>query len=118
MLSAYYVLLNKYTNQTDIVVGTAAAGRLHPDLQDVFGVFVNTHPGIFQNKHRVEQRIAVRLPYTIEFADQIIKRILGIVKGRYRTLFRLLQKFFKAVGSINLVPQSKCIPQTQWCTGV
>ncbi|MDE1376384.1 non-ribosomal peptide synthetase, partial [Bacillus licheniformis] len=42
MLSAYYVLLNKYTNQTDIVVGTAAAGRLHPDLQDVFGVFVNT----------------------------------------------------------------------------
>ncbi|MEK5097378.1 amino acid adenylation domain-containing protein [Bacillus sp. FSL W8-0848] len=42
MLSAYYVLLNKYTSQTDIVVGTAAAGRLHQDLQDVFGVFVNT----------------------------------------------------------------------------
>ncbi|WP_275667432.1 non-ribosomal peptide synthetase [Bacillus swezeyi] len=42
MLSAYYVLLNKYTDHTDIVVGTAAAGRLHPDLQNVFGVFVNT----------------------------------------------------------------------------
>ncbi|WP_139487922.1 non-ribosomal peptide synthase/polyketide synthase [Brevibacillus dissolubilis] len=42
MLSAYYVLLHKYTNQTDIVVGTAASGRLHQDLQDVFGVFVNT----------------------------------------------------------------------------
>ncbi|MDI3411488.1 condensation domain-containing protein [Bacillus sonorensis] len=42
MLSAYYVLLNKYTDKTDIVVGTAAAGRLHQDLQDVFGVFVNT----------------------------------------------------------------------------
>ncbi|PEU19965.1 non-ribosomal peptide synthetase, partial [Bacillus wiedmannii] len=42
MLSAYYMLLNKYTSKTDIVVGTAASGRLHQDLQDVFGMFVNT----------------------------------------------------------------------------
>ncbi|MGX5439995.1 amino acid adenylation domain-containing protein [Bacillus thuringiensis] len=42
MLSAYYILLHKYTGKTDIVVGTAASGRLHQDLQDIFGVFVNT----------------------------------------------------------------------------
>ncbi|MEL4011745.1 amino acid adenylation domain-containing protein, partial [Bacillus velezensis] len=42
MLSAYYILLNKYTGESDIVVGTASSGRIHKDLQDVFGVFVNT----------------------------------------------------------------------------
>ncbi|WP_367387265.1 amino acid adenylation domain-containing protein [Bacillus vallismortis] len=42
MLSAYYILLNKYTGESDIVVGTASSGRMHKDLQDVFGVFVNT----------------------------------------------------------------------------
>ncbi|AIQ12431.1 non-ribosomal peptide synthetase [Paenibacillus durus] len=42
MLSAYYILLYKYSHQTDIVVGTAASGRLHQPLQNMFGVFVNT----------------------------------------------------------------------------
>lgn len=42
MLSAYHILLHKYTGKTDIVVGTAASGRLHQDLQNIFGVFVNT----------------------------------------------------------------------------
>ncbi|WP_139488190.1 non-ribosomal peptide synthetase [Brevibacillus dissolubilis] len=41
MLSAFNVLLHRYTNQEDIVVGTPAAGR--PDLayRDVIGYFVN-----------------------------------------------------------------------------
>lgn len=42
MLSAYYILLNKYTGESDIVVGTVSSGRMHEDLQEVFGVFVNT----------------------------------------------------------------------------
>lgn len=42
MMSVYDVLLYKYTNQKEIVVGSAVTGRSHPDLQKVFGVFVNT----------------------------------------------------------------------------
>ncbi len=42
MLSVYNVLLYKYTGQDDIIVGTTAAGRSHRDLQNVFGVFINT----------------------------------------------------------------------------
>lgn len=36
------VLLHRYSNQQDIVVGTPVAGRQHPDLEDLIGVFVNT----------------------------------------------------------------------------
>ncbi len=42
LLSAYYILLNKYTGQEDIVIGTPTIGRNHPELQDVLGMFVNT----------------------------------------------------------------------------
>ncbi len=44
MLAAYYVLLHKYTGQEDIVVGTPTAGRSHPELHRLIGMFVNTLP--------------------------------------------------------------------------
>jgi bacitracin synthase 2 len=40
LLSAYYVLLKKYTGQEDIIVGTSASGRIHPDLAGAVGMFV------------------------------------------------------------------------------
>jgi gramicidin S synthase 2/tyrocidine synthetase-3 len=42
LLAAYYVLLSRYTGQEDIIVGSPAAGRQHPDLQPVLGMFLNT----------------------------------------------------------------------------
>ncbi|QOR34872.1 amino acid adenylation domain-containing protein [Clostridium sp. 'deep sea'] len=42
LLAAYNVLLTKYTGQEDIIVGAAAAGRSHADLQNMVGMFVNT----------------------------------------------------------------------------
>ena len=42
LLSAYNVLLSKYTGQEDIVVGSPIAGRPHADLQRVLGMFANT----------------------------------------------------------------------------
>lgn len=44
LLSAYAVLLANYTGQTDIVIGTPAAGRTHKDTQGIVGMFVNTLP--------------------------------------------------------------------------
>lgn len=44
LLSIYYVLLAKYTGESDIVVGTAAARRMRPELQSVVGMFVNMVP--------------------------------------------------------------------------
>lgn len=42
--AAYYVLLYKYSGQCNIVAGVPVAGRIHPALNDVIGMFVNTLP--------------------------------------------------------------------------
>jgi amino acid adenylation domain-containing protein len=42
LLSAYVILLSRYSGQDDIIVGTPVASRSHADLQDLIGMFVNT----------------------------------------------------------------------------
>ena len=42
LLSAFYILLAKYSSQEDIIIGTPAAGRPHADLEPILGMFVNT----------------------------------------------------------------------------
>lgn len=42
LLASYNILLYKYTNQEDIIVGTPTAGRNHSDLENILGMFVNT----------------------------------------------------------------------------
>jgi len=42
LLTAYNILLSKYSGQADIIVGSAAAGRPHVDLYNMVGMFVNT----------------------------------------------------------------------------
>lgn len=42
LLSAYYILLHKYSGQEDIIIGTPIAGRNHPDTSEMVGMFVNT----------------------------------------------------------------------------
>ncbi len=42
LMTAYNILLSKYTGQEDIVVGTPVAGRRHADLHNLIGMFVNT----------------------------------------------------------------------------
>ncbi|WP_159433260.1 non-ribosomal peptide synthetase [Clostridium cavendishii] len=42
LLSAFKVLLSKYSGQEEIIVGTPIAGRYHSDLENIIGMFVNT----------------------------------------------------------------------------
>ncbi|WBW95744.1 non-ribosomal peptide synthetase [Oceanirhabdus sp. W0125-5] len=44
LLSAFNILLSKYSGQDDIVIGTPIAGRAHSDLENITGMFVNTLP--------------------------------------------------------------------------
>lgn len=44
LLSAYYILLSKYSGQEDLVVGVPVLGRGHRDLENIIGIFVNTIP--------------------------------------------------------------------------
>jgi amino acid adenylation domain-containing protein len=42
LLSAYFVLLHRYTGQADVLVGSAVANRRWRDTEQVLGMFVNT----------------------------------------------------------------------------
>lgn len=42
LLTAFYVLLYRYSGETDIVVGTPVANRNHQTLESLIGFFVNT----------------------------------------------------------------------------
>ena len=44
MLTAFQVLLARYTGKTDIVVGSAIANRNRRELEDLIGFFVNCLP--------------------------------------------------------------------------
>ncbi|AWK88325.1 non-ribosomal peptide synthetase [Azospirillum thermophilum] len=44
LLSAYMVLLHRYSGQDDLVVGSPTAGRGQPGLPDLFGDFINMVP--------------------------------------------------------------------------
>ena len=42
VLSAFALLLRRYSGQTDLVIGTPIANRTHPALEELIGFFVNT----------------------------------------------------------------------------
>ncbi|WP_394849558.1 amino acid adenylation domain-containing protein [Pendulispora brunnea] len=42
LLSAFKVLLLRYTGQTDILIGSTHAGRSRPEVEPLFGFFANT----------------------------------------------------------------------------
>ncbi|MGD2093155.1 MAG: condensation domain-containing protein, partial [Candidatus Aminicenantes bacterium] len=42
LLTLYNILFFKLGDQEDIILGTIIAGRSHPDLENIIGVFVNT----------------------------------------------------------------------------
>lgn len=44
LLAAYFILLYKYTNQEDIVIGTPIMNRELPELNNLLGMFVNDLP--------------------------------------------------------------------------
>lgn len=43
-LSAFHILLAKLSGQEDIIAGTPIAGRNHPELENIFGHFLNILP--------------------------------------------------------------------------
>ncbi|MCD4679030.1 MAG: amino acid adenylation domain-containing protein [Bacteroidales bacterium] len=44
LMSAYNVLLSKYSSQEDFVLGIPSSGRTTPDMEDILGMFVNSLP--------------------------------------------------------------------------
>lgn len=56
LLAVYNVLLHRYTQEEDIIVGTPIAARTHSDLDSMIGMFVNTL--VMRNKPQATQSFA------------------------------------------------------------
>ncbi|HLP61915.1 MAG TPA: amino acid adenylation domain-containing protein, partial [Candidatus Deferrimicrobium sp.] len=66
------IFLSKVSGQEDIVIGTPTAGRNHPDLEQIMGMFVNTLA--LRSYPRGE------MPFT-KFLHQVRTRMLGIYEN-------------------------------------
>ncbi len=64
LLALYNVLLSKWSDQQDIVVGSPAANRGHSDLENLIGYFVNMLP--LRNYPRGEKTFAAFLAEVVE----------------------------------------------------
>lgn len=42
LLATFSLLLSRYSNQTELLIGSPIAGRSHPDVEELIGMFVNT----------------------------------------------------------------------------
>ena len=62
MLAIYYIILYKYSDNTDILVGTPVANRDLPNISNIIGMFVNTLV--------LEANIDTNLSF-IEFCEQV-----------------------------------------------
>ncbi|MGB8508758.1 MAG: condensation domain-containing protein, partial [Pyrinomonadaceae bacterium] len=72
LLTAFQLLLHRYTGQSEITVGTPAAGRSRPEFTDVFGYFVNPvalrtdfagDPSVRQALEQVRRRVLSALAH-------------------------------------------------------
>ena len=64
LISAYTALLYRYTGQEDIIIGSLVAGRRHPDVENMIGMFNNFIP--VRNKFK---------------PDNTFKELVNIVNG-------------------------------------
>ncbi len=94
LLAGFYILLNKYTNQNDLIIGIPMANRQYTQLENLIGCFVNT--------------LALRLKInSVEKVDDIIKNIYNIMVEvqDYQDL-----PFEKVIDTLNLEPDSNHHP--------
>ncbi|HGO1816517.1 TPA: amino acid adenylation domain-containing protein [Staphylococcus aureus] len=70
LLSAFTILLHKYSRQEDIVIGSPVSGRTHKDTEGIIGMFVNT--------------LALRnYPESTKSFDQVLKETKDLLLKAY-----------------------------------
>lgn len=82
LMAAWFMLLKMYTRQEDMTVGTPVVGRVHSEIADTVGMFVNTIP------IRVSQVEGLTLE---EFIKNIGKNTLKAFENQEYPLYELIE---------------------------
>lgn len=72
LLSAYHVLLMKYSGQQKIIIGSPVEGRRHVEIEDLIGMFTNM--AAIMNESKDEQSF-------LEFLHSVKVNLLGIYEN-------------------------------------
>lgn len=83
LLAAYTILLAKHSNQEDIVVGSPIAGRSHPDLQKIVGIFINFLA--MRNQPQAEKRF-------LDFLDEVKENFLRAYENQEYQFEQLVEQ--------------------------
>jgi amino acid adenylation domain-containing protein/non-ribosomal peptide synthase protein (TIGR01720 family) len=100
LLSAFKVLLHRYSNQTDICVGSPIAGRNHKSVEGMVGFFVNTlalRSNVDSKNKFVDLVAQVRSTLLDAYSHQEIpfeKVVDAVVKDRDQSRSPLFQVMF------------------------
>lgn len=90
LLSAYKVLLHRYTEQDDIITGIPTAGRTRTEFEDLIGYFINTLPirthlsGDISFEHLL-QNVHKSSMGALEHQDYPFPEIVKEMRGRGRS---------------------------------
>lgn len=105
LLAAFQVMLYRYTEQPDILVGTPMAGRYHPEVKDVLGFFA--HPSVIRTQFNddvsfadILGRVHRTILETFEHGEVPFMEVAGATyKGPYTNFNPLFQVMFSLVRS-------------------
>lgn len=106
LMASVKTLLNKYTGQQDIIVGTPAAIRNHPELENQVGLYVNVLP--------VRTWIRPETDNFSEVVQKVKKQLLGAIEHELYPYDLLIDKLgltkgFSRFPLINVLVQSQLI---------
>ncbi len=83
LLSAYEILLHRYCQQDDLLVGVPLAGRNHQDLQNMVGYFINPVP----LRSRVDDD-----PTFAEYLERSRGQVNGAIENQQYPLAKLVDR--------------------------
>lgn len=83
LLAAYKILLHKYSDQEEIVVGSPIAARAHPECESIFGMMVNTLA--------LRTRLQADMPFD-SYLDTVKRKVLMAFQHQDYPFERLVEK--------------------------
>ena len=105
MIAAYYVLLHKYSGQTDINIGAGTASRTAPELHPIMGMMVNSivlrttledNPTFLELLKRVRKTCLDAYAYQDMPFEKLVQKLSPERMGQANPLFQTMFSFHDA----------------------
>jgi fengycin family lipopeptide synthetase D len=116
LLSIFYILLSKLGGQEDIIVATPAAGRTHPDLDGITGLFINTlalrnFPSSQKNFREFLKEVEENSLEAYENQDYPFDRLVEKISHKVNVMFELRKREIHLQEQMDGNPGLKIIPR-------